>query len=251
MHIFTENLKKDHVLRALDARVKLVAALALLTMVLTYKGLVFPLFVLLLSVALLVWMRVPVKVFLLRFSEPLFIASVLVLIKLFFTGQNELFSIHLMGTSITGYSDGLLGGLIIAGRMLGAVSVIIVLGSATPFNEFMAGLSWLRVPRAFVEVLMFAYRYIFVLLEEALVIYNAQKNRLGYSSMRRGLSSFGTLSGSLTLKAFEHSQNTATAMAQRGYDGTIPVLRHKPFKPSDIIISGLFVAAMGCLWKIY
>jgi len=113
-----------------------------------------------------------------------------------------------------------------------------------------SGLSWFRVPKGLIEILMFAYRYIFVLLEDAQVIYSAQKNRLGYSNVRRGLSSFGILAGSLALKAFDHSQNTAVAMVQRGYDGKIPLSSHKPFKVSEVAISILFLIVMGVLWKL-
>ena len=97
---------------------------------------------------------------------------------------------------------------------------------------------------------MFAYRYIFVLLDDANVIYSAQKNRLGYSTVRRGLSSFGVLAGSLTLKAFDNSHNTTVAMVQRGYDGNMPLLKHKAFKLSEIAASVVFVAGMGVLWKL-
>ncbi|MCL5024651.1 MAG: hypothetical protein M1497_15050 [Nitrospirae bacterium] len=138
----------------------------------------------------------------------------------------------------------------IAARILGAVSVVAVIGFSTPFTEFMAGLSWLRVPRSFIEILMFAYRYIFVLLEDAMVIYNAQKNRLGYSSPRRGLNSFGVLSGSLILKAFEHSQSTTVAMVQRGYDGNLQMLRHRPFRLSEEKVSLLFIIALGFVWRM-
>ena len=89
-----------------------------------------------------------------------------------------------------------------------------------------------------------------MLSEDAMVIYNAQKNRLGYSNIRRGLSSFGTLAGSLTLKAFENSQNTAVAMVQRGYDGNMPMLKHKPFRHSEVIASLLFIIVMGVVWQI-
>ena len=63
---------------------------------------------------------------------------------------------------------------------------------------------------------MFAYRYIFVLLDDATVIYSAQKNRLGYSTIRRGLSSFGVLAGSLTLKAFDQQPGTRRLPWSRG-----------------------------------
>ena len=249
MEVFTEYIRKDHMLAGVDARVKIFAAAVLLVMGLTYHGFVFPLIVVGISLALCVVMQVPLRIFVMRFSEPLFIVAILVLIKLFSTGNEVLFSIDVAGMSLTGYREGLHEGLLLAARILGAVSVMVVLGFATPFTEFIAGLAWFRIPREFVEILLFAYRYIFVLLEEALVIYNAQKIRLGYSSVRRGLNSFAVLSGTLTMRAFEHSQDTVLAMANRGYDGHIPLLKHTPFRVSEVVSGGLFLAFMGCLWQ--
>jgi cobalt/nickel transport system permease protein len=250
VHFFPEHFKKGQLLSDVDARLKIIVAAGLLAMVISYRGFVFPLVIV--SMALLFCMkaRVPMKVFVLRFSEPAFIAAVLVLIKFFFSGKKTLFVVHIFGYAISGHADGLAEGLLIAVRIIGAVSVIAVLGFSTPFTEVMSGLSWLRVPKGLIEILMFAYRYIFMLFEDATVIYNAQKNRLGYSNMRRGLSSFGVLAGSLTLKAFEHSQNTAVAMVQRGYDGDMPALKHKPFKPVEVIGSACIIVIMGVVWKM-
>jgi cobalt/nickel transport system permease protein len=114
----------------------------------------------------------------------------------------------------------------------------------------MASLSWLRVPRGFIEVMVFAYRYIFVLLDESLVIYTSQKTRLGYTSLKRGLNSFGTLTGSLILKAFEHSQNTAMALVQRGFDGHIPIAMEGPLRGSEVLGATIFILTMGYLWMI-
>ena len=234
MQLFSEHFKKDHLLSGIDARIKVIVALVLLMMVLSYKGFAFPMVVATLGFGLCLGMKISLRIFALRFSEPFFIAMVLVALKCFFSGSDVMFSFNFLGLDITGHKDGLLAGLMIACRIAGAVSVIAVLGFSTPFTELMAGLSWLRVPKGFIEILMFAYRYIFVLLEDAMVIYNAQKNRLGYSSVRRGLNSFGTLAGSLTLKAFETSQNTTIAMIQRGYDGNIPMLKHAPFRAFEV-----------------
>jgi cobalt/nickel transport system permease protein len=33
-------------------------------------------------------------------------------------------------------------------------------------------------------------------------------------------------------------------MEQRGYDGAMPMLRHKPFKMTEVVYSVLFIAAM-------
>lgn len=250
MELFTENFKKESKLSKIDARVKILTAIALLIMVLSYKGFAFPLVLAGLCLAVCIAIRIPLRIFLLRFSEPLFLIVVVVLIKFLFSGRDALFSFTAFGYTVAGYRDGLLSGLMIAARMLGAVSIIALLGFTTAFTDILAGLSWLRMPKGLIEILMFAYRYIFVLLEEALVIYNAQKNRLGYSNVRRGLSSFGTLAGSLTLRAFEHSQSTTVAMVQRGYDGTIPTLNHKPFKLAEVVVSILLLIIMGAAWKI-
>ena len=213
MHVFTEHGKHEHVLTKVDARVKLLVALTVLVMVLSYRGFAFPMLITLFCLFLCIRLRIPLRALALRYSEPLFIAAVVLLLKFFFSGKDTLFSINIMGFQLVGHKDGLIEGLLIGSRIIGAVSIVALLGFATPFNELMAGLSWFRVPRGFVEIMMFAYRSIFVLFEDAMVIYTAQKNRLGYSSLRRGLSSFGVLAGSLVLKAFESSQNTTVAMA--------------------------------------
>lgn len=245
---FSGKIRKENFLTRADARVKLLSGLLLLVMVLSSRGFFFPLFTASCCLLLCLWMRIPLRTFLLRCSEPAFIAFMVVVLKFLFSGTEEIFGFDLYGLHVAGHRDGLLEGLLIAARIAAAVSIVAVLGFATPFTEFMAGLSWLRVPRGLVEVLMFAYRYIFVLIEDAVVIYNAQKNRLGYSSVRRGLSSFGVLAGSLTLKAFDNSQHTATAMLQRGYDGDMPMFRNKPFRPSEVAVSVLLLATMGIAW---
>ncbi len=250
MELFSEHLKKDHFLSKIDARIKLLVALVLLSMILSYRGFFFPLIVILLCFLLTVILRVPLRVFFLRLLEPLFISAVVVFLKTFFSGHLSLFSVSLFGLKIAAYQEGLTEGLMIGSRIIGAVSILAIMGFSTPFTEFMASLSWLRVPKGFVEVMVFAYRYIFILLDESIVIYNSQKTRLGYTSFKRGLSSFGTLTGSLILKAFEHSQNTAMALVQRGFDGHIPMATERSFKGSEILGSMIFVLAMGYLWMI-
>lgn len=250
MELFSEHLKKEHLLSKIDARIKLIVVFTLLVMVLSYKGISFPLIIAILCLFLCLMMRVPFRVVILRFSEPMFIASVLLLLKFFFSGEDALFSINILGLKIVGHKDGLIEGLKISSRIIGAVSLLAVLGFATPFTEFMAGLSWFKVPKPFVELLMLTYRYIFVLFEDAGVIYNAQRNRLGYSGIKKGLRSFGTLTGALIIRAFEHSQKTSLAMLQRGYTGDMPMLRQRPFKMAEVTTAILFVFVMGIIWKI-
>ncbi len=250
MHSVIEYSRQGTALTRVDARVKIVVALVVLMMILTCEGVIFPLFVALVCLFQSIRLGITLRTLVLRFSEPMFIAAIVLLLTIFFHGKEALFSTEIMGLTVIGYKDGLLHGLQIAGRILGAVSLVALLVFATPFSEILAGLSWFRVPKGFIEILMFAYRSIFVLFEDAQVIYQAQKNRLGYSSVRRGLSSFGTLAGSLTIRAFDNSQSTTVAMVQRGYDGSVPMLMHKSFKVSEVMFSALILFVTGAVWKI-
>ena len=247
---FSDNFGKRHLLSGVDARMKLLVVLGLLLMVLTYEGVLFPLLMAGASAVLCLRMGVPLRMMIVRFSQPLFIAVVVTLLKFFFTGGEPLFSVGLYGVEITGYKDGLLEGLGITSRIIGGVSLVIALGFATPFTEFVAALAWLRVPRQFVEIMLFAYRYLFVLLEDASTIYNAQKNRLGYAGIRKGLHSFGILAGSLVLRGFEQSQKTSEAMVQRGYSGDMPLLRNEPLRMKELAAGTLVVIAGWLIWLI-
>jgi cobalt/nickel transport system permease protein len=250
MEILSEYLQTDHWLARVDPRLKLGVALVLLILVLTHQGFVFPLLMAGLSLWLVRRMRIPFKAYLLRLLEPLFIIFMLILLKTLFTGRDVLASFSLWGWTLAVHQDGLLEGLRLGLRIIGAVSIVTILSFCTSFTQFMAGLSWFKVPPSLIEILMFAYRYIFVLLEEAQVIYQAQKNRFGYATPARGFQSFGTLTGSLILKVFEHSQNVSVSMVQRGYDGHLPLMKHRSFKTGELLASCGWIAVFGILWKI-
>ncbi|GFO65750.1 cobalt ECF transporter T component CbiQ [Geomonas paludis] len=236
-----------HPLASVDARVKLVSALALLVMVLSAQGVAFPLAVAALGLALCLHLGTPLRILVLRFSEPLFIAVMVLALKTFFSGTIPMFSIGVAGWELVGHRDGLAAGLLIAGRIMGGVSLLAVVGFSTPFTELMAALSWLRVPQVLVDVALFAWRYLFLLLEDAQVVYNAQKNRLGYVGCRRALSSLGTLAGILVIKAFDNSQSITTAMVQRGYDGAMPASVHRPLRAVEVGSAFLLVSAIAVL----
>ncbi len=249
-HHLNCNLTGDNLFTRIDPRVKILSGLAILMMVISCKGFLFPLFVGCAAFTLCLSMGIRLRLLALRFAEPLFIAGMIILLKTFFVGNEPLFSLHLPGFDLIGHRDGLREGLLIAARISGAVAIVAVVGFSTPFTELMATLSWLRAPRGFIEVALFAWRYLFVLFDDAQVLYAAQKNRLGYTGYLRGLRSFGSLAGALVIKAFDNSQQITTAMVQRGYDGTLPLLKHKPFRGVELTSAALFVTAMCAFWCI-
>lgn len=247
MHRITYHVPHSHPITQLDPRVKLLSGLALLVMVVSSTGFAFPLLTAATGLAICLLLRVPVRLLLARFAEPLVIALFVLILKTFCSGTDPLFSIHPFGFEIVAYRDGLAAGGTIAARIAGAVAVVAAVGFATSFTDLMAALAWLRVPRGLIDVALFAWRYLFVLFDDAQVVYGAQRNRLGYAGFRRGLRSFGMLTGALVIKAFDTSQTITTAMVQRGYDGNLPLLKHRPFRVGEVAASALFVAAMGAM----
>jgi len=250
MHFMTHQHHAEHLLTRTDPRVKLLCALGLLAMVLSGTGFIFPLTTAVLCLAVCLRAGLGPKTLALRFAEPLFIIFMIVLLKLFCVGRSPLFSVAFFGLNLTGYREGLFEGFLVAARVFGAVAVVNALVSVTPFTDLTAALSWLRVPRVFIEISLFTWRYLFLIFDDARVIYGAQKNRLGYAGYRQGLRSFGTLAGSLVIKAFDNSRNVTTAMVQRGYDGSLPMLSHKPFRSAEVAAGCLLLVCMGLLWRI-
>lgn len=238
------------VVAAIDPRVRLLASGLLLALVVSSGTSVFPWLVaaVCLPAALLSGMRP--RLLLLRLLHPLFIATVILVLKAFM-GTGESFALlDVAGYTVTAYREGLHEGLLIVSRILGAVSVAVLLSQVMTFTETMAALAWLRVPRGLVDVSLFAWRSLFMLYDDAGVVYTAQKNRLGYCGLRRGLSSFGAMAGMLTIRAFDSSQAMTTAMSQRGYDGSLPLLRSSRLTRAQIASLCLFAVVITAAWKL-
>lgn len=241
----------DHAaVAAVDPRVRLLAAGILLALTISSRGSSFPWQVagICIPVALISGMQP--RLLLLRLLHPLFIALVILVLKTFLGSgaASELFALG--GYSVFGRPDGFREGALICSRILGAVSVAVLLSQVMSFTETMAALAWLRVPRGLVEVALFAWRSLFMLYDDAGIVYTAQKNRLGYCGFRRGLRSFGAMAGMLVIRAFDSSQTMTVAMTQRGYDGSLPLLRGSRLKAGQLAGLAAFALVATAAWKL-
>jgi cobalt/nickel transport system permease protein len=234
---------------AVDPRTRLLAAALLLTLVISSRGSAFPWQVagICLPVSLIAGMKP--RLLLLRMLHPLFIAALILTLKTFLGDGETVILFHAGEFTLSGRMDGLHEGLLISSRIMGAVSVAVLLSQAMTFTETMAALAWLRVPRGLVDVSMFAWRALFMLYDDASVVYTAQKNRLGYCGMRRGLKSFGAMAGMLTIRAFDNSHAMTVAMTQRGYDGSLPLLRGSRLGRAQLAGLSAFAILAVFAWK--
>ena len=236
--------------KGMDARLKILVLAALLCLVLSSKGALLPSCVLVGSFLTCLWIKVSWKMALIRLLEPLVIILVLVTLKSISGAGESLWDFTVMGHAVHIYRDGLHEGLMLALRIMATIGAVTAVSLSTPFAEFLGALSWLKVPGPFVEVALFAWRYLQNLFDDAHVIYNSQKTRLGYSSARRAFSSFGTLAGSLLIKAFDQAEATAASLHQRGYDGSMPIYNKKAFKAGEALQAVALVALMAVIWTV-
>lgn len=247
--------QRNNVLTAIDARVKLIFVLAVLALVLISNDLPLLNAVMLASLGALVMIGIPPKMVLARLAAPLFMAGVILLLQGLFFGETTLYTLEAMGLSVALYREGIEKGILIAGRVLAGTSSIIFLSMTTPLHKILSALKFFRVSEEWLAVLAFAYRYIFVFIEEAQSIMDSQRLRLGYRGLLTGLKSWGTLVGSLFARVFDQAQATHEAMVLRGYNGSIYIEKTQALRGSDVSAGVLFfslfmvLVALNIYWR--
>jgi cobalt/nickel transport system permease protein len=134
-----------------------------------------------------------------------------------------------------------------------SVQAAILLVAVTPFPELLWGLRALRIPVTLVTIAGFAYRYLFVLSDEAVRLMRARAARsavtgplpYGRRLLWRGKVT-GRMVGSLMLRSIERSERVYQAMTARGYTGQVRSLTHPQMRREDyFILFGCTVLLVG------
>ncbi len=235
----------------MDERVKLVLAIAyILTISLTPMGAwaaYILLFALLVSAELL--SDLPIAYFQRR--AILALPFVLAALPLPFTTPGKPLLEFSLGAIVLQVSDaGLVRLISIALKSWLSVQVAILLTVSTPFPDLLQAMRALKVPRLLVAVFGLMWRYLFVLVDEALRLMRARSARSSQHperNLRSGRSVVwrarvtGGMAGSLFLRAFERSDRIYLAMLARGYDGEVRVKPLPPLRRSQWVwlFSGL------------
>ena len=143
-----------------------------------------------------------------------------------------------------GISDGWLSFLSILLRGAFAVLSALILVATTGFYGVCRALGRLGAPRLFVTQLLFVYRYLFVLLDEASRMMRARALR-SFSGRGMGLATWGALTGHLLLRAIDRADRIHAAMLSRGFDGEIRLPRRERLRFADWLFfvgwAGLFI----------
>lgn len=114
------------------------------------------------------------------------------------------------------------GSIVLRGIL--AVQMVLLLIMSSGFYQVCRGLALLKVPGIFVTQLLLLYRYIFVLVEEAITMDRARKAR-GYGRDKYSLKMWGTFVGQLLLRSVKRAERIHQAMLSRGFSGRIESFR--------------------------
>ena len=124
------------------------------------------------------------------------------------------------------------------------VSAAFILIAGTGLNAVCLALEKLGAPNSFAVQLLFLYRYIFVLTEEALRLVRARSLR-SFKGHGLGFKVFSHMIGQLLLRTLARAQRIHLAMLSRGFDGKIRLVRPLRLHGRDAAFflgwSGLFI----------
>jgi cobalt/nickel transport system permease protein len=144
-----------------------------------------------------------------------------------------------------------------------SVQAALLLTYTTPFHDLLDAMRELRVPRIFVAIIGFMYRYLAVLGDEAQRLMRARASRSAEPEDGRGGGSIawraqvtGNLVGSLFLRTYERSERIYAAMQARGFEGTFRHMELRAIRPAEwvtlavgLVLLAAWVAAAH-LWRL-
>ncbi len=229
--------QKRNWVTSIEARTKIAFTVIALVINLLAANIYAPLTIAAFCFAILLSIRIPPRLLLLRLAMPMAMATLAFITQLFFYGATPLFTLSLWGLHLMGYEEGLARGLLIMSRVIAGISLILFLSMSTPASKLLLAASWFRIPKSFIELALLTYRYIFVLLEEMEAIRGAQKVRLGYNGWRQSMRSLGVLGGSLILRSYDRADRVYEAMLLRGYSGAMAIKYRQDFTRRDYLVS--------------
>ncbi|MHC1685789.1 MAG: cobalt ECF transporter T component CbiQ [Clostridiaceae bacterium] len=181
----------------------------------------------------------------------LIIGVVTIAINVIGEGSDPVFGFTIFNINLGCTKESLITSAKIFFQALGSVSCLYFLTLSTPVFEILAVLRRLKIPKLFVELMGLIYRFIFILLEVANMIFISQSCRLGYSSIKLSYNSLGKLITSLFITSYKRSQDIYTSMESRCYVDEINLLEEN-YKTSlkNIVFIILLEAGLIIISKI-
>ncbi|MCI0482113.1 MAG: cobalt ECF transporter T component CbiQ, partial [Candidatus Dadabacteria bacterium] len=139
--------------------------------------------------------------------------------------------LHLFGFPV---SAGMVSFISIVVKFTLSISAAILLVATTSFPGVGYALQRLGMPSLFTTQLVFLYRYMFVLMEEAMRIIRARDMR-SFGHRGSGVNVFIRLIGMLFVRTVGRAERIYNAMLSRGFQGDIRPIKQYRFTVNDLL----------------
>jgi cobalt/nickel transport system permease protein len=146
------------------------------------------------------------------------------------------------------YPSGITMLISVTAKAMGGVLCIVALTSTTPFSELLRALERLRVPKFFLALLSFAYRYLFIFIDEFERMKRARDARSFGGKRWWHMQVLGRMVGTMFLRSFERGERVYGAMAARGFDGAFRSIRPLRIDAGDAATGAAFAALVAAAW---
>jgi len=256
-----EDIAQGNALREVSPYLKLAVALGSILLCLLSESFVAPLaMALLLSLGVLLLARVDPRTYAALFAAPLSFALVSVgVILLLSGGADPLWGWQpLPWLSVSLTRESINEGILVLSRMIGGMSALIFLAVTTPMTDLFLVMRRCGIPEPVLDLAMMIYRAIFLILDQLVQTYQAQRMRLGYSSFGESIRSLSTLCGSVFIGSWIAGEDLVRAMDARcsagkfAMPGDIQPVRAGPCLAVSafLTMSALLVAITGSITVI-
>ncbi len=171
------------------------------------------------------------------FSNSLFVLPLLVFIGIFNPLYDGTPAFTIFGITV---STGWISFTSILIRGLLATQALLLLIHVAGFNDMCLAMRRLGCPSVIVTQLLMVYRYMSVLLQEALTMQRARIAR-SYGSGSFRASMWGAFVGQLLLRTLERSRRVNMAMKARGFNGTPVTSRLSHWNTADTVYCMIWI----------
>lgn len=235
-------------LQRLDPRTKVAAVLLLLIYANLSQSVTYLILVYLACLVVCVMSMVPIRSMLKIWIVLPFFSLIFAVPMIFSFVTPGATLLHIPGiSSVTITWEGVLFATRFLIRIGLSVTFVQMILATTPWNRTLSAFRFFRIPAGILFILSLTYRYIFVLVGNALDMILARKSRTaGKVTGSDTRMWFGTLIGTLMIKSFVLSREVNDAMVSRGFTGQIRTLEVSSFGSVDYV-GWLMIIGVGII----
>lgn len=207
-------------LRLWNPKLKILFALAMLTISVCSKHIWIPIYIfILLSVFTIYIGKINLVHYISFFNVPLNFAMIsLISILISFSNiPNGVLSIPFGNIFLTVTKTSQKEALAIISRVLGSLSCLYMINLTTPLGEIIDFFKYFKTPNIIIDLMYLIYRYIFILLKTLEDLSHAAHSRLGYINYKTSIKTIGLIALNIFFISLKKASDSFDAMESRLY----------------------------------